>query len=324
MNNKFKHILKISFIIFFSLTLSFLFCEITLRIKHYLIPNYDIEMWKYAKSLKIKSANEKIGHTHKKNKSDLLQKVVIKTNNFGQRDIELDNEILKGFDRSFLMLGSSITLGWGVDETKVMSNQLNKISKLKSNNWLFINGGIGNYNTERYVNNYLENWSDLNFTDLIVVFFVNDTEVLRNKNANIFIKHSHFAVIIWKLVNSYKSKFKKENLDNYYRVLFDENYIGFKESKQNLIKLKKHCDLKNMNCYIVNMPDIHQLNPYNLTFINKKIKKLSEEIGFEFYDLLNTFIGIDEKKLWNNYNDPHPNAYAHGLIAEKIYDFLIN
>lgn len=321
---KFKNFSKIIFLIIFSLGVSLIFCETVLRVKHYLIPNYDIEMWKYAKSLKVKSENIKIGHVHKRNKSEILQKVKIKINNFGQRDIDIDNTILKKYDRSFLILGSSIPLGWGVENSKVMSNQLNKISKNKMDEWLFINGGIGNYNTERYVNNYLENWSDLNFTDLVIVFFVNDTEILENKDTNFFIKHSHFAVIVWKLVNSYKSKFKKENLDNYYKKLFDDNYTGISIAKQSLIRLKEQCDEKKINCYIVNMPDIHQLKPYKLGFINDKIKKFANEIGFKFYDLLKVFDGINEKELWNDYNDPHPNAYAHELIAKNIYDFFIN
>ena len=321
---KVKNFSKIIFLIIFSLGVSLIFCETVLRVKHYLIPNYDIEMWKYAKSLKVKSENIKIGHVHKKNRSEILQKVEIKVNNFGQRDIDIDNKILEKYERSFLILGSSIPLGWGVENSKVMSNQLNKISNDKGKEWLFINGGIGNYNTERYVNNYLENWSDLNFTDIVIVFFVNDTEILTNKDANFFIKHSHFAVIVWKLVNSYKSKFKKENLESYYKELFDDNYSGLLIAKQNLMKFKEHCDEKKVNCYIVNMPDIHQLKPYKLEFINVKIKKLADEIGFKFYDLLKVFDGINEKDLWNDYNDPHPNAYAHELIAKNIYDFFVN
>ena len=89
---------------------------------------------------------------------------------------------------------------------------------------IFINGGIGNYNTERYVNNYLENWKDLDFTDLLIQFFVNDTENLRNiKEPNIFVEHSHLGVIIWKLFNSYKSKFKSEKIDDYYKSLYSDN-----------------------------------------------------------------------------------------------------
>ena len=91
-------------------------------------------MWKYAKSLKVKSENEKIGHVHKKNKYEILQKVEIKVNNFGQRDIDIDNKILEKYERSFLILGSSIPLGWGVENSKVMSNELNKFLMIKARN----------------------------------------------------------------------------------------------------------------------------------------------------------------------------------------------
>ena len=44
---------------FFFISLSILsgliVCELALRIKHSIVPNYDIEMWKYAKKLKIKA-----------------------------------------------------------------------------------------------------------------------------------------------------------------------------------------------------------------------------------------------------------------------------
>ena len=141
-------------------------------------------MWKYAKQLKQKDFNPKIGHTHIQNKSAILQKVEIKINNYGQRDINLDNKILKKYERRFLILGSSITLGWGVPQEETFSNILNEISKSEKKNWIFINGGVGNYNTERYVNNYLKNWKELDFTDIIIHFFVNDTETIKTNKTN--------------------------------------------------------------------------------------------------------------------------------------------
>jgi hypothetical protein len=212
----------------------------------------------------------------RKNKSEILQGVEIKTNNLGQRDIYIDNEVLKNYERSFLILGSSITLGWGVENLNTLTNQLNKISSDNKNEWIFINGGIGNYNTQRYVNNYLENWSNLNITDLAIIFFVNDTEILMNKDTNFLIKHSHFAVIIWKLLNSYKSKFQEKNIESYYKRLYEDDYEGYILAKENLIKLKKYCDLKKINFHLINMPDIHQLNPYKLGFINEKIEAFSK------------------------------------------------
>ena len=128
MSSKIKNFSRVISLVFFSLLISLIFCEMILRVKHHIIPNYDIEMWKYAKFLKIKSENKKIGHTHRKNKSAILQKIEIKTNSLGQRDVYIDNELLKNYERSFLFLGSSIILGWGVENSETLSNQLNKIS----------------------------------------------------------------------------------------------------------------------------------------------------------------------------------------------------
>ena len=317
-----KNIFFNFFFIFLSFLIGLIICESVLRIKHSLIPNYDIEMWKYAKQLKVKDMNPKIGHTHIKNKSVNLQTVDIRTNNYGQRDVDLDNKTLSKHDRSFLILGSSITLGWGVTSEDMFSNVLNKMSKLDNKNWIFVNGGVGNYNTERYVNNYFRNWKKLEFTDIIIHFFVNDTEIIKDNKVNFFTKNTHIGVVTWKLINSYKSSFKKEKLNNYYEKKYNDNYRGFQIAKEELQKLKNYCDTYNINCHLVLMPDIHQLKPYNLLFINKKISQFSKELNLPYYDLLERFKSLDENKIWNKYQDPHPNSYGHKIIAEEIYNFL--
>ena len=319
---KLKTYIHTIFAILFSTIIALIFCEIVLRAKHHFIPHYDIEMGKYAKTLKTKVQNKKINHIHKKNKSVILQKVSISTNSKGQRNKEINNDILEDYERKFLIIGSSIALGWGVEQSKTFSARLNGISKENNKNWIFINGGIGNYNTERYVNNYFENWVDLEVTDIIINFFVNDTEVLENKGANFLVKHSHFAVVVWKLINSYKSNLSKNNLVNYYEKLYEDDFIGYQKTKENLIKLNDHCKIKKINCYLVNMPDIHQLNPYKLKFINEKISDFAKTIDLKYFDLLNTLQTEDEKKFWNKYNDPHPNQYAHNLIAINIFENL--
>ena len=323
MSQKIQKITASSLYVFFSIIIGLLFSEGILRIKHSIVPNYDIEMWKYAKELKTQSSNKLIGHIHLKNKSANLQNVLIKINQFGQRDVNYDNEKLNNYDRRFLIIGSSITLGWGVENENTFSSKLNEFSKKDKKNWIFINGGIGNYNTERYVNNYLENWKDLDFTDLLIQFFVNDTENLRNiKEPNIFVEHSHLGVIIWKLFNSYKSKFKSEKIDDYYKSLYSDNSEGFKIAIKNLKKIKSYCKLKNLNCILINTPDIHQLEPYKLIFINKKMEQISSEINLPYLDLLKSFQKYEAKDLWNNYGDPHPNNLGHQEIAKTIYNFL--
>lgn len=322
--NKTKNLLKGFITIIFAIILGLIFCEMILRIKHHFIINYDIEMWKYAKQLKKKVENKKINHTHVINKSANLQKVNIKINKYGQRDKNYEKDDLKNFDRSFLILGSSVALGWGVDQEKTFSNILNKQAKNNNKNWLFVNGGIGNYNTERYINNYFENWEKLGFSDIIINFFVNDTEIIKESNTNIFTLHTHLGVITWKLFSKYKSSFLSENLNEYYKIKYDDKYPGYITAVKEIKRLKQHCEFKKISCHIVLMPDIHQLKPYKLKFINTKIFNLSKELDLTFLDLLSILQNNKSTLIWNDYNDPHPSAYAHSLIGEEIFKFINN
>ena len=309
-------------LIIISVIFTFFLCEIILRIKHSIIPNYDIEMWKYAKELKISVSDKSIGHVHRPNKSGIFQKVEISTNGYGQRDIEYDNNFLEKYNRRFLVIGSSIPLGWGVKKEETFTNLLNLKSKEKEKNWIFINGGVGNYNLERYTNNYLKNWSNLNFTDVIINYFANDAEILENKKTNFFIKHTHLGVVSWKLFQSFNPYLKKENLSQHYKKTYEDDFEGFILLKKELAKFNNYCNNNNIKCHLINMPDIHQLKPYKLKFINNKIYKLTNEINMEYLDLLPIFENLDEKLLWNKYNDPHPNNYAHKLTSNKIFQYL--
>ncbi len=317
-----KKILKSTLLVFISLIIGIVFCEFILRAKHHFVINYDIEMWKYAKQLKVKVDNKKINHVHVKNKSAILQKTEISINNFGQRDIYYEKNFIEKHDRSFLILGSSVALGWGVDSKDTFTNVLNRKSKRNKQNWLFINGGIGNYNTERYINNFFENWKELGFTDIIVHFFVNDTELINAANTNIFTENLHLGVVIWKLINSYIAAFNPENIKDYYKERFDNDYKGYIIAQKELEKLSLYCKKHKIRCHLVVMPDLHKLNPYKLNFINKEVKKISIDYDFNYFDLLPIFQKIEAKKLWNKYNDPHPNSFAHDLMGNAIYDFL--
>jgi len=314
--------LKNFFTIIISLIFIFFLCEGILRLKNFIIPNYDIEMWKYAKVLKKKSSNPKIGHVHIKNKTTKLQKIEIKINNLGQRGKDINIREINNFQRRILVIGSSVTLGWGVKEDKIFTNIIQKMSEQKNQNWLVVNGGVGNYNTERYINNYIENWQDLNVTDIVVQFFVNDTEILKDNKVNFFTMHTHTGVMVWKFINALKSEFSPENIDSYYKKLYQDDFDGLKITVKELKNLNSHCVDKEINCVIVLTPDIHKLNPYKLKFINEKMKSIAKEINFKIYDLLPAFKNINGPELWNDYNDPHPNEFGHEILGKEIYKLL--
>ena len=207
------------------------------------------------------------------------------------KEIYFTKRDLKKYERSFIILGSSVALGWGVEYDKTFSSYLNVLSQKEGKNWFFVNGGIGNYNTERYVNNFFDNWSHLPFTDIIIHFFVNDTEISLNKRPNFFVEHTHIGVVVWKLINSYKSVFNQEKIKEYYLNKYSDDFKGFKIAKSELERLKKFCLKNNINCHLVLMPDIHKLNPYELGFINEKMSKISKDLKYNYLDLLPAFDG---------------------------------
>ena len=299
-----------------SVIAGFVICESLLRINNAIKLNYDIEMWKYAKILKQKSENHKIGHIHQPNKSAFLQGVEIRINNRGFRGPSLESYPTI-VDRRIMLIGSSITFGWGVEEEYVFSSILQKNALKDGKVWAVYNGGIGNYNTQRYVTNYIENWRDIEIDDLIVQYFINDTEVLERefeRKVNFFTKNTHAGVLLWKVLNSLNQDLRIENIKSYYEKLYMDDFEGYQEMIMQLEKLSNFCELKKINCYLLVTPDIHQLEPYELKFIHRKIKKIAEDLNFKTLDLLKTLNSLPAKKLWTLNNDPHPKALGHKLM----------
>ena len=54
----------------------------------------------------------------------------------------------------------------------------------------------------------------------------------------------------------------------------------------------------------------------------QKIFKISRELKYNYLDLLPVFENQSEEDIWNDYDDPHPSAYAHKLMADKIFKYF--
>ena len=122
-----------------------------------------------ALQLKKISKNNLIGIEHKKNKSALLMGSKITLNSHGFRsDIEF-----KKNGKKILMLGDSMTVGWGAK--KPFPNILNdKLTKHE-----VINAGIGNTNTLMQIENFFQNFKNLYSYEMNVNIDVNDFENIK-------------------------------------------------------------------------------------------------------------------------------------------------
>ena len=273
--------------------------------------NYDIEMWRYANELKMQ--DPVLGHNHVSDKTAILQGVEIKLNSKGMRSDEFDID-----DKKILFLGSSISLGWGVEQKDSYPGIIQ--TKLSSNliNYKVLNGSIGNYNTFRYVNNFLSNQTDIEPEVIVINYFINDAETLPINRSNWLIKNSQLFAT---LTITYKKLFSKSGFDlkQYYKDLYKDDNQSFLEMKESLNKLSEYSKRTNSQVLLTVIPDIHFLEDYPFETIHEKMKTLSTELGFEYHDLLPSLKNIPFEELQIIPGDSHPNEFGHQRISESLY-----
>ena len=161
-----KKFLKVLFLFIYIIAVG----EFAIRTIFSYINIYDIEMLKYAKKLKKRSNNPSLSHEHIPNRQYKLMGVDIKLNSLGHRNPDLEYQKDNSESRIHI-IGSSITLGWGVEEKNTFSSILQKKLNLNQNikkNIFVINGGIGNTNTQHHYH-LLEDQVDLTQPDVIIL-----------------------------------------------------------------------------------------------------------------------------------------------------------
>ena len=272
--------------------------------------NYEIEMMKYANKLKIISENKSIGIEHKKNAKGKFMGTVINLNSDGFRN----NMNLKFDSKKILMLGDSMTLGWGANNP--FPNALND----KISNYEVINAGIGNTNTIMQIENFFENFIEkYNYKIIILNFFINDFEKVEIKKPNILQKYSYLYTYISNNLNTVLIKFKiKKNWNRFY----SETYTDIKiknDTFNQILKLKNYCEKNDIKLIIHNIPELRNLNNYKFTQETNLIKDFALNNEIEFINSHSVLKNYNDSDLWVTKLDSHANDNAHEIISEFIY-----
>lgn len=292
--------------------------EFALRMKNSSMKNYNIEMWRYANTLKKLSEDPLLGHEHVPSSKAVLQSVEIRINADGLRGAEVKAIPAQ---RRILFLGSSITLGWGIEEEKVMTSLLQKDFDDRGMDVEVLNAGIGNYNTARYVRRFMTRLSHLEPTDIVVNYFVNDAEELPVGGGNMLLRNSQLAATVWGLVQSGLGG-GIEDLVAHYQGVYDENSKGYRDMVSSLTQLAAYAQKNNIRIYFLMTPDIHQLQDYPFNFIHDKVTSLARALGFRVVDTLDVLSKYSAEELWAMPGDPHPNALGHRIMADSIRPVL--
>lgn len=291
-----------------------------LRIKNYSMTNYDIEMWRYAKELKIPSEDPRLGHEHIRNASALLQSVTIRTNEWGLRGPPVpprDPAV-----RRILVLGGSITLGWGVREEDTLTERLSRMFAERGEKVEVLNAGVGNYNAERYVERFFRDLTGLQPSDIVVNYFLRDAEALEAGGGNIFLRNSELAVTLWIAATRLLGKTGERSITDHYKAVYADNGPGFLAMQASLRKLAEYAKSNGIRLYLAMTPDVHNLAHYELGGIHEIMRRIAGEDGYVYVDLLPAFGTLAPEQVWAMPGDPHPNALGHELMAKALFPII--
>ena len=307
-------------VLFFFLTLlvGLGFAELLLRLKNSDQKNYNIEMWRYAKLLKVRSADPDLGHEHRPGTHATLEGVEVRINSLGMRGPEPD--LADTSKKRILFLGSSNTLGWGVAEKDTLCGILR--GKLAESAQIF-NAGIGNYNAHRYVSLYEKRLQAVHPDMVVIHYFIRDAENLQPGGGNWLLRNSELAVMLHTMIYEmgYGSK-NASGLVDHYKKMYSDGSPGLESMRTAMRRLDELSKEQHFKIIIAMVPDIHAVQPYPFTFIHERVRELAASYGWTFVDLSEALSRVPQKELWVMLGDPHINAKGQSLMAETLLPYL--
>lgn len=316
-----KNIL-ISFIMiaFFS---SLIIGEGLIRIVSEFNGSYIVEMIKYSHELIMDDPEGVIAKVNRPNASSRLMNIEFKLNSLGHRSSELTTPKPLHEKRIFV-LGSSETIGWGIEQNKTYVAQLERLLNSENSNGITfktINAGSVNYSAKE-IYTVLTRQFDLVNPDLVIINYYFSDKVLKKSNS--YFSHNFYLIsylnALWDSIETNKQK--KE-----LREIYQENGELFKNIINNFNQIKNFCNDKKIPFKIVMLPDLRDLkkdSDGHKTFqeIEKNLVSANITELINLWDTLQNQYANQEEKAWISPRDGHPNEIVHAMMAQEIYKNL--
>jgi len=285
---------------------------------------YDLEMWKYARDVKRISGDPLLAHEHAPNRHGVLMGVYFQTNSKGLRDREFSYDRQPGTMR-ILMLGDSLTVGWGVPVEQTFSKEIERLFAADGVDAEVINTGVGNYNTIQEVEYFLVEGFKFQPDIVVLNFFVNDAEpILKHEPPSVLTRVCYACIFIFGRVDTLARKFlnEKDWVEYYLGLYGDGNAKGWLNAKQSIEKLAVYCRSHGIALVIANLPELHDVQDYRFDKISNIVRDAANQYSVDYVDILPYLQKEKSAALWVTPADPHPNAHANDLIAQGLYRAL--
>ena len=283
---------------------------------------FDLEMWRYSNKIKRISSDPSIGHEHRPSAKAKLMGVDVRTNALGLRDVEISPEKPLKTVR-VLMLGDSLTFGWGVPMDKTYSKQVESLLRAQGQAVEVINTGVGNYNTSMEVEYFFEHGLKLRPDIVVLNYFINDAEPMPNYSTNVFNRNLRaYVYFASRLDAALRSASLGDNADwqQYYGSLYSEqkNAQGLGAVRSSVARLAKYCRENGIHLLLANYPELRQLKDYPFPNADDFVRRVAKGNGIEYFSLLPSVIDKSPPSLWVTEPDPHPSVEAHTAFARAL------
>lgn len=275
--------------------------------------NYAIEMWRYAKLLKQRSADPAIGHENVPGHSAILQGVEISFNSLGMRGPE--PQPAASVHKRILIMGDSVALGWGVPEKNTVRNQL---ERMLGPGVEVLNGGVGNMVLTQIVALGARQLRSTHVDTVILLCTARAPELKPSEDASWLVRHSELAALLVIFARQISSGAAgKERLVEAYRREWTSGpgMTAMVSALDRLAALQRELGFK---VVVAMMPDANDFNDYRFGFMTEVMARESAARKWPFVDLLPVLQGRPSGHYWVSPDDIHPNAEANHLIAKRL------
>jgi len=298
--------------------------EIAVRVWYRALDGYDMEMWRYAREMKQRTGDAALPFINKPSAAGRYYGAEIRTNSQGCRSEELAAE--KGDRKRLLFLGDSFTLGFGVPLEQTFTSLIRQRLSGSTTTWEVINAGVGNYNSLMELEWFKKYGAALQPDIVVLMFYLNDVEPTpRISGSGYFLaSHSYLYALLADRSRKVLTRLGRDRYSwkKYYSHLYDDTNPALRLNREALQELAALCKQNKARLVAVNIPDLHQLQPYPFPQATRYFERVCEENGIPCVDLLPQLQPHEPARLWVSFEDTHANAFANGIIADTIFRTL--
>ncbi|HEY0780995.1 MAG TPA: GDSL-type esterase/lipase family protein [Thermoanaerobaculia bacterium] len=313
-------------VLLLSLGIAFAIGEVSLRLfSTYWLEVYDVEMWRYARQLKVVSSDPSVITEQRPNATAFLMGARVRTEAHGFRLPDPATEAKRRPDnRVVVAVGDSLTFGWGVPEGQTYPDQLERLLAARCGQHggrpaTVHNAGIGNCNTSMELARYKLRIRPSFRPDWVILgFSFNDAEADTVPSTNPFLWHSALLALA-------SSRFQKatdpglRNYNAYYTGLYKDGLPGWEAAKRAVREFGASLQADHVPGTLLLLPELHQPKNFGpLAEVYARVAKIGRESGFEVIDGSVDFPPGSGEKYFVSKEDAHPNAAAQALYAKAL------